>query len=467
MNEDYSERLEYAINKTQKYKDIFQIEAFLGENNLLTIRSAMGKILESKVIQDAGIGIRILKEDGGLGFSSTCDFSDEAIIKSIDEALAISKFRKVDPSYSFAVPRKSQRNANFYDKQLVEAIYEYDNLNETINQALQETLEFHPAIKEVAGPAHFVEYKKHIINSNEVDLSEKGTYWNAELMAIAETSLDRREGSDSSAGFAVKELNLSQMATKAGDMAVKSLNGKKVDAGTYEIIFSPMSMSTFLGWFVMLTNPQNQEKNMPLLKDKIGGMIASERFIIGNDPLKVASPVSGLYDDEGTPTEDIIIVENGIFKTMPLDTFYASKFQTRSNGSGYRLARGSGMTNYPGQLYQSEPIPIFPSIYMEGGGSDVERMIESTRKGIYLDFLHYAYITNGGTGDYTGILRQGTFLIESGEIIYPIKKCRLMDNIIEMAKNIELIGEPKIAGHWRDMRLVPPVKISSVDIIPY
>ena len=125
------------------------------------------------------------------------------------------------------------------------------------------------------------------------------------------------------------------------------------------------------------------------------------------------------------------------------------------------------MTYYPAQLYQNEPIPTLPAIYMEGGQSSIDEMISETKRGIYLDYLHYAYVTNGGTGDYTGILRQGTFLINNGEIEHPIQKCRLIDNILEMAKNVEMVGPSRMAGHWGDMMEVPPVKISQVNITPY
>ncbi|MFX0210012.1 MAG: metallopeptidase TldD-related protein, partial [Candidatus Hodarchaeota archaeon] len=120
-----------------------------------------------------------------------------------------------------------------------------------------------------------------------------------------------------------------------------------------------------------------------------------------------------------------------------------------------------------GQLYQSEPAPLLPALYMEGGKNSIEEMIDETKNGIYLDFLHYAYITNGSTGDYTGVLRQGTFRIKNGEIIGPIQKCRLLDNIIEMAKKIEMIGPSRMAGHWDAWREVPPVKISKVNVTSY
>ncbi|MFX1284450.1 MAG: TldD/PmbA family protein [Promethearchaeota archaeon] len=464
--QDYSERLEYALIKARDKKETAQAEVFLGANHLLTIRSAVGKILESKVIQDAGLGIRILTKDQGLGFSSTCDFSDKSISDAVEEALVLSKYRKI-PDYSFSFPKKATRVSKFHDKKIVDMIFSYKEVNEQVNQMLQETLELNPAVKEVAGPTHLVEYSKQVMNTNGIDISEKGTYWNIELLAVAESTTDRREGSDSSAGWNFSEINTVPLSKHAVDMAVTSLDGTKLQAGSYEIILSPMSVSTFLHWLALLTYPQNQERNMPLLRDKIGEEIASSLMTVGHDPLTVPSPTSGSYDDEGVPIQDLCLIKEGVYKLIPLDTFYATQFQTTSNGTGYRILAASGMTQYPGQLYQSEPLPQLPAVYMEEGKNSIEEMIAETKHGIYLDFLHYAYVTNGGTGDYTGILRQGTFLVKNGEITEPIQKCRLLDNIIEMAKKIKMIGPSRMAGHWRDMLKVPPVKISEVNITPY
>ncbi len=464
--QDYSERMEFALTKAEARETTAQVEIFLGANHLLTIRSAVGKILESKVIQDAGIGIRILTKDHGLGFSSTCDFSDKSISDAIEQAVSLARYRKVNPDYSFSSPRKATRVSKFYDKKLVDMIFSYEDINEQVNQMLQETLDL-AAIKEAAGPTHLVEYSKQIMNTNGVDVSENGTYWTMELMAVAESSSDRREGSDSSAGYSISEIDTSSLSNHAVDMAVRSLDGQKIKTDSYELILSSMSVSTLLGWIGYILYPQNQERNMPLLKDKIGEQIASPLMTVGHDPLRVASPVSGAYDDEGIPTQDIDLIKDGVYKAMPFDSYYATQFQTAPNGTGYRIQAASGMTDYPGQLYQSEPIPQLPALYMDEGDSTVEEMISTTKKGIYLHFLHYAYITNGGTGDYTGILRQGTFLIDNGEITQPIQKCRLIDNILRIIQNIKMVGPSRMAGTWREIREAPPVKISSVNITPY
>lgn len=465
---DYSERVEYALTKAQTNPEVEHVEVFLGANLLLTIRAAVRKILENKIIQDAGVGIRILTKDHGLGFASTSELSDHGILTSIEEAIALARYRKMDPDYAFPTPQETSRRNQYHDPHLIETIHSYQDLNAQINQMLQETGEFHPAITEIGGPTHLLHFHKHVMNSNGVDISESGTYWTMEILTAATSPTDRREGSASAAGWRISDLNPTSLAQHTADIAVKTLDGKAVTPGAYEVILSPTSVANFLHWLTELTIPHNQERHLPLLKNKIGDQIAANLVTIGNDPLKVPCKVSGAYDDEGIPTQNLTLIKNGIFQNMPFDTFYGHQFETGSNGNGYRTGGGTtGMTRYPGQLYQSEPLPELPAIYMEGGDATTEEMIAETKKGIYLDFLHYGNITNGDTGDYAGILRQGTFWIENGEIQYPIQKCRLIDNIIEMTQNIDMISSSKMAGHWGTMMRVPSIKIAQVQITPY
>ncbi len=466
-NIDYSERLEFILNKALKRKNVKEVEVFCGVNNVLTIRSAVGMILESKLIQDAGIGLRLLTDDQCMGFSSTCDLTDDSLKGLIDETLSVARYRQVPEGFGFSQPSKSNRKLSFYDKKLVDAIFDYSDINLQVNEMITDAKGLHKSITETSGPVHLVEYSKYLQNSHGVTINEKGTFWQAELFCIAESSTDRREGSDSSGGWRLSDFKPKKLANHAAKMAVDCLDGENIERGDYEIILSAGSVATFLEWFSLLTLPQNQEKSMPLLRDRVGDRVASEKFTVVNDPLQVPSPISGAYDDEGSPTQEIILFENGIYKGMPLDLYYAEKLETKSNGNGYRIASSGGMTIYPGQLYQSEPLPSLPSVYMKGGNSTIEEMITDVKKGVYLDFLHYAYITNGSTGDYTGILRQGSFLIENGEITTPLKKCRLMDNIIDMAKGIQMIGETTMTGHWMNRLMVPPVKINKVSLESY
>ena len=467
-NKDYyAERVEYAEKKALEMASVKQAEIFLGVNKLLTIRSAVGTILESKIIQDAGIGIRLITKDNHMGFSSTCDLGDKAIGTTVEEAIRLAKYRKIPANYEFSSPQQAIRSNPFHDPDLANEIDTYENINAKVNQMLEATLESHSTSTEASGPVHLVEYYKHLKNSKGVDISEGGTYWKAELFAIAEKGSERREGSNAAAGWRLTDFNPENLVTHASKMAVDSLGGIDIDKGKYELIFSSGSVATFLNWFTMLTLPQYQEKNMPLLRDKIGEEVISPLCTIRNDPLTIPSPVSGAFDDEGVPTTQTTLVENGVLKQIPVDNYYANKLETTSNGNGYRISRGSGMTNYPGQLYQAEPAPSLPAVFMTSGDSSEEEMIAETKNGVYLDFLHYAYITNGSVGDYTGILRQGTFRIKNGEIVSPIKKCRLLDNILNIGKGIELVGKNRITGHWDNRMKTPPVKVKEVSLIPY
>ncbi len=349
---DHSERVEYALTKAQTNSTVEQVEVFLGTNLLLTIRAAVGKILESKIIQDAGVGIRIITKDHGVGFSSTCDLSNQAIIEAIKEAISLARYRKVDTSFTFPIPKKSTNKHPFFDNNLKEAIFDYQKINEQINQLLQETMDINPAIKEAGGPTHLLQYQKHIMNSNGSDITEMGTYWTQELFAIAESQTEARDGSESNAGWRLSDFNKCALAHHAADMALTTLGGKNVESGSYDIILSPVSVATFLQGLTQLLLPQNQEKHMSVLKDRISEQIASPLVSIVNNPLEVPCPVSGVFDDEGTPTQNLSLIENGIFKNMPVDSSYAHQFTTTASGNGYRIGTITdwlpGMTVYPG-----------------------------------------------------------------------------------------------------------------------
>jgi predicted Zn-dependent protease len=273
-NIDYAERLEYTLTKASTKENVKEVEVFCGANTVLTIRSAAAMILESKLIQDAGIGLRLLTEDHCMGFSSTSDLTDKSLNNLIDETMSVAKYRKVPETYRFSQPTKSDREFSFYDKKLVDAIFDYSDINSKVNNMIAYAKNLHKSITETSGPVHLIEYSKYLQNSHGVKINEKGTFWQAELFAIAESSTDRREGSDSSGGWKLSEFEPEKLASHAAKMAVDCLDGDTIERGDYEIILSAGSVATFLGWFTLLTLPQNQEKNMPLLRDRIGDRVA-------------------------------------------------------------------------------------------------------------------------------------------------------------------------------------------------
>jgi len=94
-------------------------------------------------------------------------------------------------------------------------------------------------------------------------------------------------------------------------------------------------------------------------------------------------------------------------------------------------------------------------VIMEGGTASVEDLIKSTEKGILVTRFWYIRVVDPQTLLLTGLTRDGTFYIENGKIMFPIKNFRFNESPIIMLNNVEVLGKPQRSGGM----IVPPMKI--------
>jgi predicted Zn-dependent protease len=80
---------------------------------------------------------------------------------------------------------------------------------------------------------------------------------------------------------------------------------------------------------------------------------------------------------------------------------------------------------------------------MKGGDSSLEAMIRSVRKGVYVTRFHYTNVVEPMKAIITGMTRDGTFLIEEGEIKRPIKNLRFTESILEALSRVSDISKDR------------------------
>jgi predicted Zn-dependent protease len=101
---------------------------------------------------------------------------------------------------------------------------------------------------------------------------------------------------------------------------------------------------------------------------------------------------------------------------------------------------------------------------MAGGTSSVDEMIASTERGILVTRLWYIRGVDPRTILFTGLTRDGTFLIENGRVTRPIKNLRWNESPIFMLNNLEMMGRPERvsaseSGGPGQAVMVPPLKV--------
>jgi PmbA protein len=462
---DIQERSEKALTLSQILSD--KAEIFTATNDLLSIRIANNKIIESKAIADTGIGIRLIKGDG-LGFSSTTDLTDEGLQKTIDDAATMAKYRKTGFKYDFPYPKKA-KPADIFDKPTANLLTDLDKVTEQAHTMMDASMDTSKKILENSGIINILRINKQILSTNGIDVSEKSTGWSAFLTSTAQEGQEQREGMVTGSTIKVEDFDPAKIGRESAEMAVKSLGGGKIAEKDYKLILLPSAAQCLVTELSGCTNPSTMESSIPLLQDRLGEQVGSDKLTVRINPRRSGFAMAGVYDDEGVPTQELTLFDKGVFMASPYDSWYSQKEEVEGTGHGFRsMSMSSGGTVYHGKMYHSEPAARAACLEMEDGDESVDEMIESTKNGIIVGVVWYSRIMLPTRGDYMAIMRMGTMKVENGEIIGAVQKFRLVDNILDLAKNIEMVGKTEALSHWHmPYGRMAPIKVSKGRCMPY
>jgi len=167
-------------------------------------------------------------------------------------------------------------------------------------------------------------------------------------------------------------------------------------------------------------------KGTSAFSGRIGEQVASPLCTVVDDGTLPDRRGSLSVDDEGTATENTVLIENGILKNYMQDTMNARLMGMAPTGNGRR------------ESYAHLPMPRMTNTYMLAGKSDPEEIIASVDKGLY------AVNFSGGQVDITSgkfvFSASEAYLIENGKIGAPVKGATLIGSGPEVMTQISMVG---------------------------
>jgi len=182
----------------------------------------------------------------------------------------------------------------------------------------------------------------------------------------------------------------------------------------------------------------------------------------GREGQQVAAPTVSIYDDatapgtlgltfdfEGVPRSRVDLIRDGIFLGGVYDRRTAKLAGTQTTGHALPPPNPEG------------PFPL--NLFIEPGPSNLEEMIAATERGLLVTRFHYTNIVHQVESTITGMTRDGTFLIEDGQVTKPVKNLRFTQSILEALSHTEMIGrDTELASEFFfSASRVPALKISS------
>ena len=232
------------------------------------------------------------------------------------------------------------------------------------------------------------------------------------------------------------------LAERAIDKARRSMNPVAIEPGRYTVILEPTAVANLVQLISGSLNARGADEGRSFFSkagggNKIGEKVVDERVTLVSDPLDPRVPAN-TFSGDGMPTQKVTWIENGVVKNLAYDRFWAQKSGKAPVNAGGTLA-------------------------MTGGTSSMEEMIASTERGILVTRFWYIRGVDPRTILFTGLTRDGTFLIENGKVTRPVKNLRYNESPIFMLNNLMAMGRPERvsaseSGGPGQAIIVPPLK---------
>jgi len=189
----------------------------------------------------------------------------------------------------------------------------------------------------------------------------------------------------------------------------------------------PQAVSEMLAFFAWLgPNARIYHEEASHFSGRLGETVFSEKVTIVDDPLDPEG-IPMPFDFEGVPKRRLEIIKEGVLRNLVYDSYHAGKYGEENTGHGLPAPNTEG------------PIPLH--LRLEPGEKSLEEMIKGVKKGILVSRLWYVRTLNPRYLTITGMTRDGTFLIENGQVVGGVKNLRFNQSIPEALQNVVEIGK--------------------------
>jgi TldD protein len=252
------------------------------------------------------------------------------------------------------------------------------------------------------------------------------------VSVIVQENGRREQGSCGGGGrtdyrFFLEEDRAMEYAREAVRQALVNLDAVEAPAGTMTVVLGP-------GWPGVLLHEaighglegDFNRKGTSAFAGRIGERVASPLCTVVDDGTLPSRRGSLNIDDEGTPTECTVLIENGILKGYMQDKLNARLMGVAPTGNGRR------------ESYAHLPMPRMTNTYMLGGSHDPQEIIGSVKKGLF------AKNFGGGQVDITSgkfvFSASEAYLIEDGKITRPVKGATLIGNGPDVLTRVSMVG---------------------------
>lgn len=402
-------------------------ELYLENTDTLRLRLDDQRLEEAVQGNDTGGGVRVFYGHTA-AYAYTDDLTESALIEAANVAAAAARGTNSTQSAINLTKRVSTLDFPIRRRYDEMPMVDKANLLRTMDRAARDCA---PQVNQVGAQYGQTRRRVWIYNSEGLWAEDEREILEFTVNVIArrgEIIQSMRSGLGGQKGLELLDDNDPvAMATETAESAVKMLDAKPAPAGEMPVVISN-------GWGGVLfheacghcleadfvTNGASAYANL------IGERVGPDFLTAVDDGTIPGRRGSIRFDDEGTPSQRTVLIENGILKEYMWDMSEARRAGHASTGNGRR------------QSFRHMPIPRMTNTFIAAGPHDPEEIIRNTAKGLYAKKMGGGQVEIG-RGDYVFTVTEG-YLIENGKLTTPVRGATLVGNGPESLRQIDMIG---------------------------
>ena len=349
------------------------------------------------------------------GTATTAEFDDASLQRAVRSAEDIARLSPDNPEYMPVLGAQSYATTNAYFEDVASVTPEWRA--SSVSTAIE------------------LSKQKGVVSAGFVDTSaslqtlasSKGLFGYARQTA-ADYNLTARTADGSGSGWASRSFNElrlldpSRLAAAAIDKAAQSRNPVAIEPGKYTVVLEPAALADLLANMLFSADAREADEGRSFFARKGGGnrvgeRILGERIRIYSVPAHPLAPTLP-FEASGLPIRRNTWVENGVWKELIYSRFWAQK-------------QGMQPTGGPA------------NVIMEGGSATMADLIAGTERGVLVTRFWYIRPLEPQAMVFTGLTRDGLFLIEKGKVTRPVKNMRWNESPIAAFNKIEAMTAPE------------------------
>ena len=414
---------------------VSEIEAIVSEETQALTRFANNTIHQNVAERSSQLSVRPVI-DGRTARATTNRLDREGIRDVVAEAVAITRLNERDPDLPpLAEPAEIDGGQRYFEA----------TAQATPEDRAQAVAE---AIRAVSGEGQTVAgiystdaTRYSLYNSRGASASYRETMARFSITAMAGDS----SGWAKASACDRRVLDPLALARSAARKGAASRNPRELPPGRYTVILEPAAVLDLAGQMFADFSGTAVRDGRSFLNDRIGQKLFGENITVHDDvrhPLQTGAP----FDAEGVPRQRLTLVDAGVVREIAYCRQTAAQAGVAPTGHGFPLPNETGEA------------PM--NIVIAGGATSVEEMVARTERGILVTRLWYIREVGPYDKIFTGMTRDGTFLVEGGEVVVGVRNFRFNVGLMEMLSNVEALSPAvRASGEETFDMVVPAMKV--------